>query len=429
MAELIEIRAARQHVADHARRLESESVPLANSLGRVTASSIESPLDQPSYTKSLVDGYALRSEDLSHDGRWSGRLAVTGVIFAGDAPNDSPHATLGEHEAVKIMTGAPLPTGADCVVMREHVCETEGGIELAEGKAAKRGQHVLVKGAAIRRGDTLVPAGKRLRPIELGVLADANQSQVDVVRQVRVGLIQTGDELVPLGTKLTPGKIVNSNGLLLKSLVEQAGGAALDFGVAPDSRDGLSGVVQHGLKGTDILLLSGGVSQGDRDFVPEVLSGLGVEPVFHRVNLRPGKPLWFGVRSLEANARAELPRASADSPRCLVFGLPGNPVSGFVCFLLFVLPALRRLAGLSESAAERPCFDNGSRTLLEAFEVRGARPTYWPGVSSGAFGVRALPWLGSADPFKLVDADCLIYFPVGDRTYNKGDQVGILSIG
>jgi molybdopterin molybdotransferase len=224
--------------------------------------------------------------------------------------------------------------------------------------------------------------------------------------------LSTGNELVPVGEIPTAGQIRNSNGPMLSALVQQAGGRFLDLGIGRDDQDALTQLVARGLE-ADVLVLSGGVSAGVLDLVPGVLASLGVEQVFHKVDLKPGKPVWFGVLPQPDRARDKL-----------IFGLPGNPVSSLVCFELFVRPAIARLAGRQ---ADRLTMQ--AARLTSDHHQRGERPTFFPARRCDVDGeshVELLAWKGSADLRTLTAADCLACFPKGERAYQAGDEIDVV---
>ena len=233
---------------------------------------------------------------------------------------------------VKIMTGAPLPGGADAVVMVEDTGPLDGGRAVLVKRALSPGANVCHKGEDTKRGEKVLSAGCAIGAPEVAVLASIGVSEVGVARRPEVGVLSTGNEIVEPGTPLAPGMIRNSNGSMLSALARFAGGNVEYLGIAGDDVEHLRRSLGKGL-GKDILLVSGGVSMGDYDLVPRVLGELGVEVLFHKVRVKPGKPLLFGRRG-----------------RCLVFGIPGNPVSSFVVFHLFVKPAFGRLTAYSGAA-------------------------------------------------------------------------------
>ena len=269
------------------------------------------------------------------------------------------------------------------------------------------------RGVSMQRGQVVLVAGRRLRGIELGVLAEVGRAQVS--RSWAAPAWRSW----PLATSWWPrlqkpraGQIRNSNGPLLAASATAAGATAVDLGIALDTAESLREAIARGLQ-SDVLIISGGVSAGVLDLVPSALADLGVRQVFHKVSLKPGKPLWFGV----------LPSPSGDK---LMFGLPGNPVSSLVCFELFVRPAIGRLAGRWNASLERISVE-----LAVAHVHRGERPTYHPArmeVIDGRHQIRPLRWQGSGDLRTLVEANALACFPAGDREYSAGDSIMALRL-
>lgn len=309
--------AARRRILDQVRPLEAETVPLLEALGRAIAEPLMATLDLPRFDNSAMDGYALRAADSGA----GATLRVTGYLLAGslERPTVEPGC------AVRIMTGAPLPPGADTVVPEE---DTDGGAAVVTLRgAAVRGAHIRTRGEDIRSGEEVLPLGTVLRPPEISLLASFNRSSVQVVRRPRVAILSTGDELVEVGTELTEGRIVNSNSWALAAAVLELGGIPLQLGIARDSRDSLREKLAQGLQ-ADMLITSAGVSAGDLDLVREVLAELGVEQVFWKVDIKPGRPIAFAVKGAVP-----------------VFSLPGNPVATLVTFEEFVRPALRKIMG------------------------------------------------------------------------------------
>ena len=309
--------AARRRILDQVRPLEAETVPLLDALGRAIAEPLIATLDLPRFDNSAMDGYALRAADSGA----GATLRVTGYLLAGslERPTVEPGC------AVRIMTGAPLPPGADTVVPEE---ETDGGAAVVTLRgAAARGAHIRYRGEDVRSGEEVLPLGTVLRPPEISLLASFNRSSVQVVRRPRVAILSTGDELVEVGTELTEGRIVNSNSWALAAAVLELGGIPLQLGIARDSRDSLREKLAQGLQ-ADMLITSAGVSAGDLDLVREVLAELGVEQVFWKVDIKPGRPIAFAVKGAVP-----------------VFSLPGNPVATLVTFEEFVRPALRKIMG------------------------------------------------------------------------------------
>jgi molybdopterin molybdotransferase len=393
-------------VLEHAQPLPAVEVDCADALDHVLAERVVSDVDSPPHDKSIVDGYAVFSSDLAGG---TAELTVIEEVVAGAVPKKS----LAAGQASRIMTGAPVPAGADAVVMVERT-QAIAGLDGAErvrivDASVRPGQNILPRGCSMRRGDTILEPGAWLRPIELGLLAEVGRSRVRVAPHPTVAVLSTGNELVPHDGTPSAGQIRNSNGPMLAASIRAAGAVAIELGIARDDRDELRRLVERGLA-ADVLVLSGGVSAGILDLVPEVLAELGVGQVFHKVRLKPGKPLWFGALPPQA------PRQQAT----LVFGLPGNPVSSLVCFELFVRFAIDRLSGRESSSRLR------TARLGAPFAHRGDRPTYHPGqLSEDGVKPTALPlaWRGSADLRTLAEANCLICFPAGDREYATGESV------
>jgi len=357
-----------------------------NALGRVLAEPVASDLDLPPFDKAMMDGYAVRAADCSVPGA---RLTVVGEILAGSTPKRAVAAG----QALRIMTGAPLPPGTDAVVMVEHT-RTDGEAVFVDAVVTV-GQHMQPRGRECRSGESVLAAGTVLRPMELALLATVGRTEVQAHSAPVVGVLTTGDEIVPADRVPGPAQIRNSNGPMLAGLVVQAGGDLRDFGVARDDADALTAAIRAGLE-NNVLIITGGVSAGKLDLVPDVLKALGVEPHFHKVRMKPGKPLYFGSRG-----------------DTLVFGLPGNPVSSFVCFELFVRPALAGLGGIKEALPRTVRLP-----LAEPIRPVGDRPTYWPvhiETANAGERVRPVRWLGSADLRGLCAADALAVVEPGDR--------------
>jgi molybdopterin molybdotransferase len=399
---------AQQQVLQHARALPPETVPLCPAaLGLVVAEDVACDTDSPPHDKAMMDGYAVRCADLP-DGRAT--LAIVEEITAGR----TPRRALQPGEAARIMTGAPLPENADAVVMVERTQALDGDRVRIEDRPPAPGQNIFRRGGEMRKGEVVVAKGSALRPQEFGVLATAGRDAVHVIPAPRVAVLGTGDELVEPGLSLGPGQIRNSNGPMLLAQVARGGGRPHYLGIARDRLESLTPLVQEGLH-ADVLLLSGGVSAGKLDLVPGVLREAGVEAHFHKVEMKPGKPVFFGTRPRHGSL-----------PPTLVYGLPGNPVSSFACFELFVRPALRKMRGLP---------DNGggfaTAILTEDYPYRSDRPTYHPArltLTDGGWRVAATPWSGSPDLRALLRANALIVLPAGDHRHAAGQAFSVLPL-
>jgi molybdopterin molybdotransferase len=400
---MLTVAEAQAIVLRHSRPLPPETVPLDALLSgpaAVLAEGVVSDIDMPPYDKALMDGYAVRAADLPTG---QGTLTVIEEVTAGRTPQ---HALAGG-QATRIMTGAPIPTGADAVVMVERT-RCEGNRVVIDDRPPRSGQNIMPRGREMRRGETVLAAGSVLRPQEFGVLATVGRARIPVHPAPRVAVLCTGDEVVEAGESPGPGQIRNGNGPMLCAQVLRAGGAPTYLGIARDRLESLSPLVKDGLR-SRVLLLSGGVSAGKLDLVPGVLQEAGVEPHFHKVEMKPGKPVFFGTRG-----------------DTLVFGLPGNPVSALVCFELFVRPALRRLAGHAEAG---PFIVRAA--LAEDFAYRTDRPTYHPAcldVAETGWHVRAVPWYGSPDLRGLTKANAFVIFPAGDHQHRAGQVFDVLRV-
>jgi molybdopterin molybdotransferase len=402
---MLTVAAAQAVVLEHARPLPPETVPLSPAvLGSVLAEDVASDLDMPPFDKALMDGYAVRTADLP-GGR--GELAVVEEVAAGRTPT----RPVGERQATRVMTGAPIPPGADAVVMVERT-RADGSRVVVDDPGLAPGRNVLPRATEMRRGERVLAAGSVLRPQEIALLATLGRTVAAVVPAPRVAVLSTGDEVVEVPEAPGPGRIRNSNGPMLMAQAARAGGVAHYLGIARDRLDSLRPLVAEGLR-ADVLLLSGGVSAGKLDLTPGVLGEAGVEAHFHKIELKPGKPLLFGTRG-RGDGR----------PPALVFGLPGNPVSSLVCFELFVRPAIRRMRGLADPG---PAWVNA--VLAEDFDYRTDRPTYHPArleAADDGWRVRPVPWFGSADLRALTAADALVLFSPGEARRAAGTRYAVM---
>ncbi len=326
---MIEEEEARKRILDATTVGEGETVPLADAQGLRAAVDIVARVDLPGFDNSEMDGYALRFQDANRAGA---RLQVTGEQAAGADRG----LGVGEGEAVRIFTGAPMPRGADAVVMQEDVrvvTAGEGGeprcIEIVEA-VDEVGEFIRRRGADVCIGQKIVHAGERITPSRVGLLASQGLDAVKVYRVPRVAVVTTGDELVEPGTELGEGHIYNSNAPMLAALVKSLGGCEARLFHARDEEEVLRETLANALDVHDVVLVAGGVSVGDHDLVKDTLNELGVKTDFWRVQIKPGKPFLFGQRG-----------------QTQVFGLPGNPVAAYSTFLLFVACALRKRAGVS----------------------------------------------------------------------------------
>ena len=331
--DLLTLEEARARMLEDVLPLRAETLPLAEALGRVLAQDVHALLTLPPWDNSAMDGYAVRSEDVAGAGPDTPvRLAVVGEVAAGH----QPETAVGPGQALRVLTGGMLPPGADAVVKVEDTDAPAGVADLPRSVAVhasvEPGTHVRRSGSDMQRGDALLWAGTRVTPAVIAVTAAAGHARLDVHRRPRVGVISTGDELTPVGEPLGPASIPDSNGETIAAQVRVAGGEPVRLGIAADDREVVRERLIEGILTADVLVVTGGVSVGAHDVVKEVFSEIGTLDLW-RVAIQPGKPVAYG------SARRP------DGGSCLLFGLPGNPVSSFVTFELFARPVLRRLRG------------------------------------------------------------------------------------
>jgi molybdopterin molybdotransferase len=379
--------------------------PLANALGLTLADDIVSDIDSPPFDKSLMDGFAVRAADVAGG---TVTLRVIDEVTAGKLPTK----VVRQGEATRIMTGAAIPDGADAVVrIEETSIDAETGNVEISSDLTKPESNLMRRGTSMRRGDRVLLAGRTLRPQELGALAELGVHRVNLRPRPTVAVLATGDELVPVDQTPGPGQIRNSNETMLIAQIRRAGGEPVPLGIAGDNRKELGERIAAGLQ-CDMLLLSGGVSAGKLDLVPSELEAAGVRQVFHKVHIKPGKPVWYGKLGTPIG------------PCRHVFGLPGNPVSSLVCFELFARTAIRKLMGVEPAVPQ-----SVSARLAAAHIARGDRPTYHPAhLEWSEEGAIAGPvaWQGSADLRSTVEANAMILFPAGDHEYAAGDTVEVI---
>jgi molybdopterin molybdotransferase len=397
---MISIDEALELVFDGLAPLSAERVPLAEAAGRVAAEPIGAAVDLPPFDRSAMDGYAVRAADTAP----GVPLRLVGGVAAGEVAA----ATLEPGTAARVSTGAAIPPGADAILQSELADERDG--QVAPSRALAPGTHVRRRGEDLHAGAVLAPAGAVLTLPRISALASAGVGEVTVHRRPRLHLIVTGSELLPLGAPPEPGRIHESNGLMVSLLAADAGAELVDHGVVGDDRDATRAAVEAGLAG-DVLVVSGGVSVGPHDHVKPAFEDCGVEEVFWRVRIKPGKPMWFGRRG-----------------ETLVFGLPGNPLSTIVCFCVFIEPALRRLAGERDA---RPRLEPGR--LTTPARADDGRTTYLTAaLRPGADGVlEATPTerQGSHMTGALGESDGFAIAPEEAGELPAGAPVDVLRLG
>lgn len=371
-----------------------ETVALADGWNRVLAAPVQARRSQPPAEVSAMDGWAVRSADAIEGAR---------LRRIGEAPAGHPFmGTVGPGETVRLFTGSVVPDGADAVVMQENADEHEGGMTVRE--AARPGRHIRHAGQDFAEGDTLLEAGRRLTARDIGLAAAANHPWLTVHRRPRVAILSTGDEIALPGEPMPPGGIVSSNAHALAAMVRAAGGEPTVLPVARDDIASIAAVADQ-VAGFDLLLSSGGVSVGEHDLVQAGLAGRGLVVDFWKIAIRPGRPLMHG-------RLGTVP----------VLGLPGNPVSALVCAVLFALPAVARLAGLSDVEPPR-----GEATLGVALPANGQREDYMRATLQGGVATPH-PVQDSAMLAVLARADALIVRPPGAPAAESGSRVPVIPL-
>jgi len=375
-----------------------ESVALLDSMHRVLREDVFCDADSPRFDKAIRDGFAVRFEDLT---AVPAVLTVVGESRAGLAAD----VTVGRGQCCEIMTGAPLPPGANAVMMVENT-ERLSPESVRVLKTTRENEGLLRRGAEARQGDRILGKGRRIGLADLGLLAGVGKSRVLVSKKPRVAVIATGDELVEVDQEPQPGQIRNSNTYTICAQVKEAGAEPVILGIGRDNLDDLRSKIRYGLE-HDLLLVSGGVSMGKYDFVEDVFAEFGVEVLFDKIAMKPGKPTVFGYRG-----------------DTYVFGLPGNPISTMVAFHMFVRPLILFLLKAEktspktlEATHEASAKCDPERAALVPALFRFERGKYW---------IRTAPWKGSSDLVGLARANALIMIPRGEGTLDAGQSVQFL---
>jgi molybdopterin molybdotransferase len=388
-------RIVRQHADRLAPSRPLQRVELLSALGTVLAESVQADRDQPPFARSTRDGFACRAADLEG----GATVEVVGSIRAGDAATID--VTAGK--AVEIMTGAPVPSGADCVVMVEHVGLEERRLRLAAGRSIAPGENIVPMGAEALAGAVILPVGTRIFPAQVAAAAVCGAAHLSVFARPQVAIVATGDELVEVDQNPLPQQIRNSNSYSLAAQVMAAGADPVRLPIARDDREHLEAVIRTALE-CDLLLLSGGVSMGKYDLVEEVLLSLGAEFFFTGALIQPGKPVVFGKLGER-----------------YFFGLPGNPVSTMVTFSLFVEPLLGALCG---EASREPRFAQGS--LASEVRVKTGLTRFLPARLLSDSSVEPVRWQGSGDLASTSRSNCFLVVPADRPMLAAGETVTIL---
>jgi molybdopterin molybdotransferase len=401
MSGLTSLREAQQIVLDAALTLGCEKVGLLDALDRVLGEDIIAPRDNPPWNNSAMDGFAVRWDDIKkeHEITKPAELKIIEDVAAGDVATKS----VGRGEAIRIMTGAPVPGGADTVVRVEFTEPSETTVRIFQPEP--QGANIRPKGEDVKEGECIIAKGTQLRPAEIGMLAILAKSFVLVHQRPRVAILSTGDELADLDEKFDENKIVNSNSYGIAAAVQEAGGIPLLLGIAKDTPDSLKEKIAQG-SDCDIIVLSGGVSMGDYDFTKVVFSELGAGMNFWKLAIRPGQPLAFG--KIQGK---------------LAFGLPGNPVSSMVTFEQLVRLALMKMGG--HRHLERPTVE---AVFKEKFSKRPDRRHFLRGIlahEDGQLTVKTTGPQGSGILTSMVKANGLIDVAEEIENVNPGDTIKV----
>lgn len=415
---------ARRMVEDQASRLApsvNETVDLLHAAGRVLAEPITADRDIPPFPRSTRDGYAVRAADLA---KLPAKLKVVGEIKAG--PRQAPSA-LNRGETFSIMTGAPLPPGANAVVMVEYTLQSGDLVEIS--KSVAPAENIVAQGAEAKGGSLVLDRGTRLNEAAIALAASVGKSQLDVFVRPRVAILTTGDEIVDVDENPGPTQIRNSNTYSLAVQIQEAGGDAVILPIAPDERSRLRQLIEEGLQ-SDLLIVTGGVSMGRYDLVEQVLADLQAEFLFTGAKIQPGRPVVFGRINSRGQhhscgtGRLVLSGPSEPLSHKYFFGLPGNPVSTMVTFDLFARPMLEALAGVSL----RPLAFVHAR-LKSDIRVKPGLKRFLPAILSGRYEnsqAELVPWQGSGDIAARARANCYIVIPPDREHILAGEWVALM---
>ncbi len=402
---MLKVDEALKKILAEIKPLGLESVNISDSAGRVLAEDILAPRGNPPWDNSAMDGYALRAADV--EGASSDSPVRLRVIY--DLPAGGvPEGPVGEGEAVRIMTGAPTPQGADAVVMVERTRKAEDAVVEILAPAGA-GMNIRKEGEDFAVGDKVLSIGTAIRPAEILMLATMGRAEVKVYKRPSAAVVSTGDELVDIDITPAPGKITNSNGYALTSLVRDTGAECVNLGIAADNREALNAKFTEAAR-YDLIISSGGVSVGDYDLVKEVMKDLGSEMKFWKVAMKPGKPLAFGL--------------IGGKP---AFGLPGNPVSSMVAFEQFVRPALLKMAGRSDIFKK-----TFKARLTVGIKKKPGRVNFLRGTLTserGEYLATPLQGQGSGMITSMVKAEVFIIMPEECTEIKAGESVLIQPIG
>ena len=390
--------------AARVRPTDPEPVELLLAAGRVLAEAVVADRDFPPFARAARDGYAVRASDVS---AVPVSLKRVGEIRAGGPQSD---VTVGPGQAAEIMTGAPMPSGADAIVMVEYSAVNGEQVEIQ--RSVRSGENFVPTGSEARRGDVLLRQGTRLTPASIAVAGACGRKELALFKRPQVAILSTGDELVDVASEPAPNQIRNSNSYSLAAQVREAGGDAVVLPIAPDEPKQLRKLLQEGLA-TDLLLLSGGVSMGKYDLVEQVLQEMGAQFFFTGAQIQPGKPVVFGAAPPHRGA-----------PPTYFFGLPGNPVSTLVCFALFARTMVEALAG---APGYKLRFVKAR--LTREVKVKTGLTRFLPAILGGDHAdptVEAVKWQGSGDMAANARANCYLVVPPDRETFQAGEMMSVL---
>jgi molybdopterin molybdotransferase len=392
--EMISFEKAYEIVMNSSFSTGTEEIPFTDSLNRILAGNVISDIDMPPFNKASVDGFACRRSELDHD------LEIIETIRAGIAPEK----TIGSNQCSRIMTGATVPQGADCVIMVEDTELLPSGSMKFKGSFTK--ENIAKKGEDVKKGDLVLKAGRIIKPQDIAVMASAGHTSVVVSKMPMVAVISSGSELVEPSEVPGTSQIRNSNAYQLMAQADRAGTQVSYYGIAKDDESETYSIIYKAVSENDIVLISGGVSMGDYDFVPSVIERAGVKILFSRVAVQPGKPTTFGVH-----------------PKAIVFGLPGNPVSSFMMFEMLVRPLIYKMMGYQWQPLKfrLPMKVKFTRKYTE-------RRALIPVVITDDNMVLPVEYHGSAHISALPVADGIISLKEGSKTIETGEIVSVRQI-
>ncbi|MBT3799873.1 MAG: molybdopterin molybdotransferase MoeA [Bacteroidetes bacterium] len=378
-------------VMDSVELMKTEKINFTNSLGLILANDIFSDIDMPPFDKSAMDGYACKMTDINQE------LEVIEVIPAGK----SPKKEIKQGECAQIMTGAMIPNGADCVLMVEHTEKTaDNRIKYLKEKTK---DNICYKAEDVQTGQKVIEKGTLIKPQHIAILASVGATEIEVYQKPKVGVISTGDEIVEPHVKPGPSKIRNSNGYQLFSQIERCNAIANYVGIASDNEEDTYHVIMKAMEENDVILLSGGVSMGEFDFVPYIMQKAGIDIKFQKIAVQPGKPTTFGTK---------------ESKR--IFGLPGNPVSSYIQFELLVRPLLAEMMGHTFNPLQI-----SMEMGIDHSRKRSERMSWYPITIADNGTVIPASYHGSAHIHGLESADGISFFPIGKAEIKKGEKVHV----